>query len=106
MDKLHKGYFDIAGNKIPLMVVQSKSDGVNQRIGMLAKFPRLSYFFRFFGELPDYLYFYVQLEVPEHGVGKGSLSPKMRLTFNAQGQMTLATRASEAFEVTLVRAVK
>lgn len=106
MDKLHKGYCDLGPYRMVAKVVQSKADGVNRRIDILAKFPDFSPVLDVFAEPPQYTYVYIRLELDEHGTGKGSLTPKMRVTFNSQGQMTLGTRASQPFELTMAQEIK
>jgi len=106
MNKLHRGYCDLGPNKMEVKLVQSKRDGVNRRIGILATFPVLSPILQTFADLPEYPYVYIQLQLDEQGVGKGSLTPKARIAFNPQGQVTLETRASEPFELRLVKEMK
>ena len=106
MDKLHKGYCDLGPNRMVASIVQSKPDGANRRVDVLAKFPSQSRIMQYFAELPDYPYIYIQIKLDEHGIGKGTLTPKTRVTFNPQGQVTLGTRASEPFQLTLAQQVK
>jgi hypothetical protein len=106
MDRLRKGYADLGSYRMPIMFVRSTSDGPNRRIDILAKFPLLTPLSNIFADMSGYAYVYMQLQVDGRGIGRGSLTPKTRIAFNPQGQMTLATHASEPSALTLVHEVK
>ena len=106
MDRLHKGYADMGSYRMPIMFVRSKSDEPKRWIDILAKFPLMTPLSDMFTETSGYTYVHIQLEVDERGIGRGSLTPKTRIAFNPQGQMTLAAHAPEPCPLTMVHAVK
>lgn len=106
VNKLNKGRVDMGPWQMPIVFARAKSDGLNQRIDILEKFPLMTPLSNFFVETEEYSYVHIQLDLNEHGVGKGSLTPKCRPAFSPQGQMTLATRAQGPINIVLVHAVK
>jgi hypothetical protein len=106
MDRLHKGYVDMGPVRMPIMFARSKSDGLNRRIDILARFPLATPLSNIFTETSGYTYVHIQLEVDERGIGRGSLTPKTRIAFNPQGQMTLASHAPEPCALAMVHTAK
>jgi len=106
VEKLHNGYCDLGPDRMVVKVVQLKPEGANRRVDIVAKFPDFSPLLSVYAEPPQYVYVYIQLELDEHGTGKGTLTPKTRIAFNPQGQMTLGTRASQPFQLTMVQEIQ
>jgi len=93
LGKVKKGYFRLgAGQTMPLLIVQSSSEGAVRRLNILGWAPTV------FGGAGDtqvsighrgYPYTCIQLEVDEKGNGTGLLVPFANVVFNQQGRMVI-----------------
>jgi hypothetical protein len=93
LGKIKKGYFRTgAGQTMPLLIVQSSSEGAVRRLNILGRAPTV------FGGAGDtqvsighrsYPYTCIQLEVDEKGDGTGLLVPFANVVFNQQGRMVI-----------------